>query len=278
MAKSAWTDITQYELCENLDNYLEERSLTLGEEPFNIPYNNEVTPEPARTNPSPDGAKFHIGDRVRFNGNRDDFFISPAAEGLTGTVVYIDKGAGSAFGDVFRYAILLDEPFPGAHGCHGHVEGYRGYYGLDQHLELVQEAPHTGTFYVGDRVRLRVTTGLDGRTGTIRYVEGAAAAVEVDNFTTGHDCDGHVTLGAGWWVFPDEMTHLSDEDENDFRVGDRVICAFGSSDLLGTVINASHGLLGVRFDERSSSFHDLDGLCEDGYGWWAFPNMLRHVA
>ena len=278
VAKSAWTDITQYELCENLDNYLEERSLTLGEEPFNIPYNNEVTPEPARTNPSPDGAKFHIGDRVRFNGNRDDFFISPAAEGLTGTVVYIDKGAGSAFGDVFRYAILLDEPFPGAHGCHGHVEGYRGYYGLDQHLELVQEAPHTGTFYVGDRVRLRVTTGLDGRTGTIRYVEGAAAAVEVDNFTTGHDCDGHVTLGAGWWVFPDEMTHLSDEDENDFRVGDRVICAFGSSDLLGTVINASHGLLGVRFDERSSSFHDLDGLCEDGYGWWAFPNMLRHVA
>ncbi len=284
VAKSVWTDITQYELCENLDNYLEERRLTLGEEPFNIPYNNEVTPDPERANPAPDGAKFRIGDRVRFTSTRDGFYLSASATGHTGTVVYIDKGAGSAFGDVFRYAVLLDEPIPGAHSCNGHVDGDRGYYGLDQHLELVQEAPHTGTFYVGDRVRIDRGSSLVGRTGTIRFINGEAAAVEVDNFISGHDCDGHTPLGSGWWVFPEEMTHLTDEithpaDDDNFRVGDRVTCTTFGRNCFGTIVVVdTDGMYGIRFDDANGLFHDLHGRCEDHHGWWASASALRHAA
>ena len=57
-----------------------------------------------------------------------------------------------------------------------------------------------------------------------------------------------------------------------FKVGDRVRCNnkfrqyYG--DILGTVVNISNNGIGVKHDEYNDNHHTLNGLCEDGYGWF----------
>lgn len=67
-----------------------------------------------------------------------------------------------------------------------------------------------------------------------------------------------------------------------FQVGDRVIamkqCDGNESivGLVGTVMNYSGEMVGVMFDDLISFGHNLNGGCENGYGWYVFDDVLQH--
>ena len=56
-----------------------------------------------------------------------------------------------------------------------------------------------------------------------------------------------------------------------FKIGDRVKCVDPHSAFegkVGTVVCFEFNDYGVAFDEYVPFFHDLDGRCLDGHGWW----------
>ena len=48
---------------------------------------------------------------------------------------------------------------------------------------------------------------------------------------------------------------------------------------MGTIVSyrLGTGLVGVRFDTEIIGGHDLNGACEDGYGWFVEPKDLRKI-
>lgn len=66
---------------------------------------------------------------------------------------------------------------------------------------------------------------------------------------------------------------------SEYRVGDRVLVLHRPNEWCnGTVVGIGSGGLAVCHDEYNDRFHDCDGLCEYGHGYWYFaPNLVRLV-
>ena len=63
----------------------------------------------------------------------------------------------------------------------------------------------------------------------------------------------------------------------DLQVGDRV-CWEANGNRVGTVVQAvGDGWVGVAFDEHDDAFHNLDGLCKEGHGYWLYDDMLTLI-
>lgn len=65
---------------------------------------------------------------------------------------------------------------------------------------------------------------------------------------------------------------------SEFKVGDRVIF----EGKIGTIVrdkteSLSGESYGVEFDDYNSKFHDLDGLCKNGYGFYCPSSLLQLV-
>lgn len=62
------------------------------------------------------------------------------------------------------------------------------------------------------------------------------------------------------------------------KVGDRIEVlsdAFWASEgERGTVVEVS-GMIGINFDTYDPRRHDCDGLCENGHGFWYYPDELE---
>lgn len=77
-----------------------------------------------------------------------------------------------------------------------------------------------------------------------------------------------------------------------FNVGDRVEYTGGGSSVLrigdtGTVVcspkyrrdtfDESHFFIPVRWDQENDRFHNLDGACDMGHGWFTLRSNLRLI-
>lgn len=73
----------------------------------------------------------------------------------------------------------------------------------------------------------------------------------------------------------------------EFNVGDRVYYVYDDAYSIGESRDASHkegvicgvnhdGSIGICFDDYVDG-HDLDGLCEWGYGFWVKKETLTHI-
>ena len=67
-----------------------------------------------------------------------------------------------------------------------------------------------------------------------------------------------------------------------FTVGDKVSYLFFDEEITGVV----RGVFkededidfieyAVEFNNHQNGFHDCNGVCEDGYGWWCFGSELK---
>lgn len=66
-----------------------------------------------------------------------------------------------------------------------------------------------------------------------------------------------------------------------FKIGDRVKCVDPHSAFegkVGTVVCFEFNDCGVAFDEYVPFFHDLDGRCLDGHGWWCSCLKLELIS
>ena len=66
-----------------------------------------------------------------------------------------------------------------------------------------------------------------------------------------------------------------------FKIGDRVKCVDPHSAFegkVGTVVCFEFNDYGVAFDEYVPFFHDLDGRCLDGHGWWCSCLKLELIS
>ena len=66
-----------------------------------------------------------------------------------------------------------------------------------------------------------------------------------------------------------------------FKVGDLVVgtgkyCGEDLSGMNGRVVYSSHEDVGVVFDVASKAFHNLDGRCEDGHGFWCHIKVVKY--
>lgn len=59
-----------------------------------------------------------------------------------------------------------------------------------------------------------------------------------------------------------------------FKIGDRVINTCGEE---GIVVCKDEGFIGIRFDIKKSIRHECEGHCEDGYGWYEYPQDLTKL-
>lgn len=66
---------------------------------------------------------------------------------------------------------------------------------------------------------------------------------------------------------------------SEYRIGDRVLVSHRVDKWCnGTVVGIEPGALAVCHDEYNDKFHDCDGLCEYGHGYWYFtPSLVRLV-
>jgi len=64
-----------------------------------------------------------------------------------------------------------------------------------------------------------------------------------------------------------------------FKVGDYILFEEGIISLVGQVLRVeSDGDLAVKFTTRNNNiFHDLEGLCERGCGYWIEPKYAKKV-
>lgn len=67
-----------------------------------------------------------------------------------------------------------------------------------------------------------------------------------------------------------------------FKIGDRVVLVkdrgFACKGMKGTVVtDISGGDYGIKFDEKFSLGHDLDGSCDMGYGYWIAPDEMKLI-
>lgn len=153
--------------------------------------------------------------------------------------------------------------------------------------------------------------------GTVVHDNGEAHSqrygVEFDQYFSGHDCDGHAKTGHGWYV-SNSVIELADERmrtenteptvqphsipftarfrsteestaEQPYKVGDRVVCHHvgqNNTDFCpGTIISDSGVESGTRYGVHFDNYingHDLNGQCEDGYGWFVGERNMEHLA
>jgi hypothetical protein len=64
-----------------------------------------------------------------------------------------------------------------------------------------------------------------------------------------------------------------------FKVGDYILFTEGQINLVGEILRIENGGdLAVKFNTRNNNiFHDLQGLCERGYGYWVNPKDAKKV-
>jgi hypothetical protein len=63
-----------------------------------------------------------------------------------------------------------------------------------------------------------------------------------------------------------------------FKVGDYILFSEGRINLIGKVVDIENdGILSTVFSTPLDIFHDLGGLCQDKYGFWAHPEYATLV-
>lgn len=132
---ASWEDITNYETCPELEEYLKERELENFELTRKIPWSSEVV-EPVETK----APKYNIGDTVVI-ARPDDFCAMDFSRGAIGRVAYIrEKLYTLTHVHEYQYAIEVTTP-PDAmpdwafHSCDGHVANNRGYWAYEDSLD-----------------------------------------------------------------------------------------------------------------------------------------------
>ena len=206
VANCSWPDVTGFETYEALDKYLAARGLVYGEEPKEIPYNNQ----PVRAD---DDTTFgwRIGDRVRIV--RGDDLVNAGMVGATGTVVTREH---TLYGDN-KYLLRIDlDSCPRArnlaHYANGRMPDHDGYWVYETSAELIDEsAAARDGFRVGDRVCMVDTSQNPyGHVGTIVMYNGEHdIAVRFDDFERGHDLGEDDGTSNGWWCCAEQLTHAA---------------------------------------------------------------------
>jgi hypothetical protein len=144
-------------------------------------------------------------------------------------------------------------------------------------------------FTLGDRVISIETSGpRANKAGTVVHFDGNSVGVAYDDYSRGHECNGHCPDGKGWYLLPQFIKHHTEPTKESkpeekpmhkFKIGDRVQCINKSIPgylKTGTVRETGEGNVGVEFDEYMSG-HTLQGQCTDGYGWYIEPKDLDIV-
>lgn len=135
-------------------------------------------------------------------------------------------------------------------------------------------------FKIGDRV-YNHTYGQ----GVINELSDCGTFYAV-NFDKKHDklhtCDGYCGHKRGWWCHAKELNLVCDDALN---IGDEVVYIYQGMELLGTIrdivenecVDMNFYEYAVEFNKHCPDFHDCDGVCVEGYGWWCFAGELKKV-
>lgn len=139
---------------------------------------------------------------------------------------------------------------------------------------------------VGQRVRCikdfgtRVVVGDEGEVVKIGGLPPIGVKWE-RRISGGHDCYGKCEDGFGYYVNDENLEVI----EEGLKIGDRVEVVEGSRytsmkvGCRGVIMVISNGYpnVGIKFDNKFNNGHDLDGLCEDGYGYWVNEDRLAKI-
>lgn len=144
---------------------------------------------------------------------------------------------------------------------------------------------------VGMRVIVSLGGGLE-EPGRICHNDGTGVVgVELDNPEHGyHDCSGRCRTGHGWYFSCVDMRLEGDEPAPEpvatpeIVVGSRVLVTstpprdLSLTNEPGTVVHIpERNHIGVRFD-RNVGGHDMEGHCEEGYGWYFTRGHIAPIA
>lgn len=144
---ASWEDITNYETCPELEEYLKERELESFELTRRIPWSDEISEPVSAREPL-----FHEGDTVIIT-NGDGMCVDPTMVGSVGTVVYARRRPSPRGLTDIQYALEITElnadaaDFVFLHGCEGHVENCRGYWVYEENI-----APWLDVASVADQI------------------------------------------------------------------------------------------------------------------------------
>lgn len=132
---ASWEDITNYETCPELEEYLKEHELDSFSNVRNIPWSNEAA-EPVEVQ----APKYDIGDTVII-ARPDGFCAADWSRGAVGRVAYIrDRRSDLTGTHEYQYAIEVtyqpDDMLNWAlHDCEGFVPNNRGYWVWEDSLD-----------------------------------------------------------------------------------------------------------------------------------------------
>lgn len=205
-----------------------------------------------------------VGDKVKIIGG--DYSSRPV-----GSIFTIDKMENKDY--VGKQPIKLigsdgsDKGWP-------YKEHFEPYYGDVKKPKL--QSKHG--FTLGDRVLCVETSGpRANKTGTVVDFDGGSVGIAFEDYSSGHECNGHCPDGKGWYLRPEFIKHYTEPEgepeepeetaTSKFKIGDRVksIGTTGKGyGKLGTVRNIG-GSVGVEFDENVNG-HTLNGRCKDEIG------------
>lgn len=119
---------------------------------------------------------------------------------------------------------------------------------------------------------------LCGKVATIDEIgDGTYNKVELKNF---ENCDGLKTT----WHFTIDMIEPADEEDADFKVGDRVMCIDGNLSVYlsvgdtGTVVEVSGYMAGVNWDKANKGMHNCGGKCKNHHGYYMPLSGIKKIS